>query len=103
MSHRFVSWFCRATLDPIVILGRGFALLLYDFTTFSVVVWACSSAMDVLCCHSGENVRLWAGRVSCIGRGLERVRLCVMGCFSIAVVLGPTCSRLGIVHAMLIG
>ena len=33
-----------------------------------MVVWACSSAMDVLRCHSGENARLWAGRVSCIGR-----------------------------------
>ena len=34
--------------------------------------------------------------------GLERVHLCVMGCFSIAVVLGPNCSRLGTVHTMLI-
>ena len=29
--------------------------------------WACSSAAEVLRCHSGENARLCAGRVSCIG------------------------------------
>ena len=29
--------------------------------------WACSSASEVLCCHSGKNACLCAGRVSCIG------------------------------------
>ena len=67
MSHRFVSWFCMATFDPMLISGRDLALLLYDISTFSLVVWACWSALDVWHCHSSENAHLWAGSVSCIG------------------------------------
>ena len=31
------------------------------------MICACISAVGVLRCHSGENARLWAGNVSCIG------------------------------------
>ena len=40
-------------------------MLPYYCMTFSLVVWACCSALDVWHCHSGENARLWAGSVSC--------------------------------------
>lgn len=56
-----------ATFDPMLISGRGLALLLYNVSTFSIVVWACCSASDVQRCHPGKKAHLWAGRVSCIG------------------------------------
>ena len=64
----FCSVILLATFDPILISGRGFALQLYDVSIFSLMDWACSSAAEVLHCHSGNNTPLCAGRVSCIGR-----------------------------------
>ena len=103
----FVPPFCRAIL--LVQSWLWEAVSLYCCTTSQHSPWWFGLVPQPwMCCIAILVKMLVYGLAGCPVLvvhaifGLEQVHLCVMGCFNIAVVLGPTCSRLGTVHAMLI-